>query len=149
MEKSTRKWNKKGASFSGWTEVILMSVLFLLAFATVIGGMNVKYHQNYDATLGLSTSDVQSAFNTYQGTLQTTTNTGEASFQSVNGLSLSTSWQLMKATGDLIWGVLSGGWTEKLVNAMSLPAYVALIFRILWFISIGFIIITILFKVRP
>lgn len=137
------------ASFSGWTEAILLSMLFLFGFASVIGGMNEKYHESYDPSLGLSTTEVQAAFNTYQNTLQTTTNTGQASFESVNGLSLSTSWQLLKATGDLVWGVISGGWTEKLVYAIGLPAYVALIFRILWFISIGFILITILFKVRP
>ena len=141
--------NKKGVSFSGWTEAILLSVLFLFGFGTVIGGMNVKYNENYDPTLGLSTQEVQNAFNTYQNTLQTTTNTGEASFESVNGLSLSTSWQLLKATGDLIWGVISGGWAEKIVYAIGLPTYFALVFRILWFISIGFILITIIFKVRP
>jgi hypothetical protein len=137
------------ASFSGWTEGILLSLLFVLAFATVIGGMNAKYNENFDGTLGLAPNNTISQFNTYQSTLQTTTNTGEASFETVNGLSLSTSWQLMKATGDIIWGFITGGWTEKIVSFIGLPPYVALIFRILWFISIGFIIITILFKVRP
>ena len=137
------------ASFSGWTEAIMLSILFVLAFATVIGGMNAKYHQSYDGTLGLAPNSTLANFQTYQGTLQTTTNTGQASFETVNGLSLSTSWQLMKATGDLIWGFVTGGWTEKVVYYMGLPSYVAVIFRILWFISIGFIIITILFKVRP
>lgn len=136
------------ASFSGWTEAILLSLLFIMGFATVIGGMNAKYNQDYDATLGLATDSVQDAFQTYQNTLQTSTE-GKATFESVNGLSLSTSWKLLKATGDLVWGVIGGGWTEKLVTAIGLPAYFALIFRILWFISIGFILITILFKVVP
>lgn len=136
------------ASFTGWTEGILLSVLFVLALTSVIGGMNGLYGGNYDGSLGLDSTGIQEDFNTYQTTLQTTTE-GQATFGSVDGLSLSTSWKLIKATGDIIWSFTTGGWTENVVSLMQLPSYFAIIFRMLWFISIGFIIITILFKVRP
>lgn len=142
------KLNKKGATLGGWTEAILLSVLFIFAFASVIVGMNAKYNKNYDGTLGLAPDAIQEQFADYQNSLQTSSQ-GDATFTSVNGLSLSTSWALIKSTGNLVWGFITGGWTEKLVYAMHFPAYFALIFRILWFCSIGFIILTILFKVRP
>ena len=136
------------ATFSGWFEGILLSLLFLLAFAAVIGGYN-SYYGNVvtDSTLGLNVSGVQSAMTEYQNTLESATQ-GEAQYDS-NGLSLLTSWKLIKGTGSLIWSVLTGGWLEALTNTAQLPPYFSLIFRILWFVSIGFIILTILFKIKP
>ena len=134
-------------SFSGWTEGILLSLLFLIGFAAVISGMNALYNESYDGTMGLATHSMQEAFNNYQKTIENAT-TGKVQYQSVTGLTLFTSWDLIKATGDLVWSILSGGFVEDLVNLIHLPSYFALIFRILYFISIGFIILFIIFRVK-
>lgn len=140
--------NKKGYSLSGWAEGILLSVLFVLILSVlVIGGLNNMYSKNYD--VGLGTNSTLEAFKDYQATQQSKIEGGEAEFTSSQGLTLKSSWELTKATLSTIWSFFAGGWIESIVSFMHLPMEVALVGRILYFISLGFAIMYILFKVKP
>jgi len=140
------KKNKKGYSMSGWTEGILFSVLFVLILGIVIAGMNVSYGESY--SIGLNTNATQEAFTQYQDTIDAQIGSGDADFTSASGLTLKSSWGIIKSGTSIIWSFLTGGWIEIIVGYMNLPPEVALIFRILYFLSIGFIILKILFKVK-
>jgi len=140
--------DKRGYSLSGWVEGILFSILFVALLTIVIGGMNVKYGQ--DNQIGIGANTTESALINYQETLETQTKEGEATFTSTEGLTLKSSWGMIKNIIVIIWDFLTGGWIETIIiNFMKLPMIVAVIFRVLYFISLGLIILTILFKIKP
>jgi len=139
--------NKKGVTMSSWTEGILFSLLIVLILGIVVGGFNVMYGE--DNQLGLGGNTTESAFADYQGTLESEIRGGEAEFDSTSGMTLKSSWGIIKSATGIIWDFLTGGWIETIVMYMKLPSEVALVFRILYFLSIGFIILKILFKVKP
>ena len=138
--------NKKGASLSGWTEGILFSILFIIVLGVVFAGMNASYGKSYST--GLNTNATEQAFIQYQDTINNQIGSGEADFTSSSGLTLKSSWGIIKSGTSIIWSFLTGGWIETIVGYMGLPPQVGLIFRILYYLSIGFIILKILFKVK-
>ena len=138
--------NKKAYSMSGWTEGILLSVLFVMVLGIVFAGLNSSYGESYD--IGLSTNATQEAFENYQDTLDAQIGSGEADFTSSSGLTLKSSWGIIKSGTGIIWSFLTGGWIETTVMYMGAPPELALIMRILYFLSIGFIVLKILFKVK-
>ncbi len=139
-----RFMNKKGASFMGWTDVILMSLLFVIVLGFVIAGFNDKYDKNYDTTMGLSTNSTPTAFSNLQNSYSSATSEGEASTDAQTGLTLSSTWLLIRSTGTIIWNFLTGSWIEKTCAMMQLPAIVGAILRILYFLSIGLSILRLL-----
>jgi hypothetical protein len=135
------------ASLSGWTEGILFSILIVILFGSIVGSMNYMYGKNNE--VGLGTNTTSDNFADYQGSLATQTEGGEVQF-TTDGLSLKSSWNIIKSIVTTIWNFITGGWIETIVvQYMQLPSVVAVTFRMLYFLSIGFIILKILFKVRP
>jgi hypothetical protein len=139
--------NKKAYSLSAWTEGILLSVLFVAVFAGVIGEMNGLYHKDYQ--VGLGTNSTKDDFSSYQGTIQSQITSGEAEFSADQGLTLKSSWGILKTGVSIVWNFITGGWIEEVCSYMSLPTEVGLYLRILYFLSVGFIVLWILFKVKP
>jgi len=142
--------SKKAASLSGWTEAALFVSLFVLLVITLFANMNVKYNKNYDGTFGLSdlATTTKSGLSDYQTTLQQNVNTGQASSTGL-GLSLTTTWGIVSAGAQIMWQFVSGGYVEQLCGLAGLPIVVAQIIRILFVLSIGFIIIKLLTKIKP
>ena len=138
--------DKRGYSLGGWSEGILLSILAVMILGIIIGGMNLKYSQNNQ--LGLGGNTTESAFVDYQSTLEREISGGEAVFDAQSGLTLKSSWGIIKSGITIIWDFFTGGWIETIVAYMKLPTQVALIFRLLYFLSIGYIILKILFKVK-
>jgi hypothetical protein len=138
--------NKKAYSLSGWTEGILLSVLIVMILGIVIQNMNGMYTENHQ--IGLGTNTTKDAMVNYQGTLQSQIKGGEVEFSADQGLTLKSSWGILSSGINIVWDFLTGGWIETIVLYMKLPVEVALIFRILYFLSIGFIVLWILFKVK-
>ena len=138
--------DKGGYSMGGWTEGILLSILAVMVLGLIVSGFNNMYGNDNEIGLGTNATD---DYVTYQSTLETEIGGGEAEFSASEGLTLKSSWGVIKAGISIIWDFLTGGWIETvIIKMMKLPAEVALIFRILYFLSIGFIILKILFKVR-
>lgn len=142
--------NKKGYSLSGWAEVALLTTLFMLLIIGVIAEMNVNYNQNYDGTFGLSSSlsSTQGNLTDYQDTLQQSVEEGQAS-SSGQGLSLTTIWNVISSGSKIMWNFLTGGFIEQVLGMLRFPPIVGTILRILFVLSIGFIIIKLVLRVKP
>ncbi len=140
--------NKKGQTLQGWSEGIIIIVLFIIVFGVVIAAMNGLYSEEY-AIVGLETSGIESSLESYQTGVEEKYRGGEASFLAQIGLTLKTSWDIIFSTMTLIWTFLTGGWIETITtDYMKLPIAVGLFFRMLYFLSVGFIVLKILFKVK-
>lgn len=139
--------NKRAVSLSGWSEAILLSLLAVLMIGIIVAGFNTLYDQDHD--IGINTDTIQENFEDYQETLSREITEGEAEFTSDQGLTLKSSWGIIKSGLAIIWDFMTGGWIETIVNYMKLPSTVALIFRILYFLSLGYVVLKILFKIKP
>lgn len=140
--------NNKGATLSGWFETIALSVLFVIVLTAIIGSFNIDFSKS-NAIDGLDTSNTTTALGNFIGSSQEQIQGGEASFTSSSGLTLGTSWALMLAILNLIWTFLGGGWIFNICSMMHIPIIVATFLWIIYFGSLVFIIIRILFKVNP
>lgn len=149
-KKERRGIGKRGYSFAGWTEVILIGALMIVAIGLIVNGMNAKYGTNNDASFGLGLQDDANStfdsFKNYQESYQSAVDSGEANFASVFGLTLSTSYDLIKTAVTLLWSVFSGSWITKAVVLMHLPVELGLVFQILYLLSIGYILLQVLFR---
>ncbi len=139
--------NKKGYSISGWVEGIALVILFLGIFGSIISGMNTHYGKDYQIGLGTQINGTKQALIDYQDTASGEITGGEAEFTTSQGLTLKSSWGILKSIGSVIWGFFSGGFIETIiVNWIHLNMEVAIILRVLWFISVIFAIVTVLFR---
>ena len=141
--------NKKGATLGNWLEASLLSIGFVILLAVVIVGMNGIYGQNYDGTFGLGSKATTESFEQLQGTLTTGVQEGEATFGDDGGLSISTMWALVKTTWNVIGDFITGGWIEDVGSLANIPTPFLVILRILYLVSITFILIKLLFKLKP
>jgi len=142
--------NKKAYSMAGWVEVALFTTLFVLLIISLFAYMNVIYNENYDGTFGLSDSisATQSGLSDYQDTLQQNVKEGQAT-SSGEGISLTTTWSILASGANIMWTFLSGGFIEQIVALVRLPVIVGNILRILFVLSIGFILIKLILKIKP
>lgn len=137
--------NKK-ANIGGWTETIMLSMLFIALLGLVITYMNTTY--GGDNSLGLDTSaiDPDGSFAQYTITAQGQIEGGETQ-QTDEGLSLTASWAIAKGIFTVIWQVLSGAWIGTLVGMLMLPSTVGVVLRALFVASLIFAVIKLFFKV--
>lgn len=142
--------NKKAYTFGGWTEIIALSVLFVVLLGIAVVGMNDKYDSSEDPSFGMGIQeDANSSLNNlveYQEQFQNSVKSGSASFTSVFGLVLSTSYDIIITGMFLFWTFISGSWIFKAVAMMQLPLILGTVFQVLYLLSIGFILLRILFK---
>jgi hypothetical protein len=149
MEKSLFK-NKKAFSLSSWSEVALMTVLFMLLFIGLVAEFNVKFSENYDGSFGLSNaiSTTQQSFEDYQATLEKSVKEGQSSSTGL-GISLSTTWSIISSGATIMWSFLTGGFIEQIGGMLMLPTAVSQILRVLFVLSIGFIILKLVLRIKP
>jgi hypothetical protein len=142
--------NKKGLTFTGIVEIILIGVLFLLGFSLLIGGMNKQYNKNFDADMGLGLSDLAndtiSSFSNLQNSFQDALGEGDANFFTASGLIVTTSYDMILKVFGVLGSFLSGSWISKAVYLMKLPSELGLILQIAYILGIGFIFLRLLFK---
>lgn len=143
--------NKKGNTFSGWAEGILFSAIFVIFLGLVITGLNTHYSKSYDSTAGLgqSGSDVIDDFKELESSLETKIEGGEASQEGDTGLTISSLWSLLKITWKTTGSFLTGGWIESAANIANVPSVFAKVLRLLFLISIAFILIKLLLRLKP
>lgn len=139
------------ASLSGWTEAAIGIGLVVAAIGVIIFSMNVEYGQSYDPTFNISTDATQQLLQDYQGTLETGID-GEAQSSAQGGINVVTSWSIIKAGLSMVWSFVTGGFVDNTIGLLplgNLHTPVSLAFRLLFIFSIGFILIKILFKIKP
>lgn len=137
--------NKKGTTLTLWVEGILLVTLFITLITMSIGGMNVHYSKDYQVGLGTNTTEAfgefsESSINEIEG--------GEAEFTTTEGLSLKSSWSILKTTMRIIFSFLTGSFISIAFNYLRFPPEVAIVFRLIFTLSIIFLILRALFKVK-
>lgn len=136
------------ATMQNWTEGIVIMILFVVIFGVVIAGMNVQYNKS-NKIIGLDTSGYEDTFKNYNDNIKEKTTGGEASFLGSVGLVLGTSWDMIKTTFGLIGNFISGRWLRTIVvDYMKLPEEIGFWIQTLYLMSLGFIILKILFKIK-
>lgn len=143
--------NKKGFSLAGWTEVALLSTLFVILIIGLIANFNVTYGGNYGSELtplNTQLGSTQTALVNYQDTLQQSVSQGQASSSGL-GMSLTTTWNIISAGANIMWNFLTGGYVEQLAGLLRFPTIVGFIFRMLFVISIGYIILKLVLRIKP
>jgi len=137
------------ASVSNWTEGILLSLAFVGILGFVVGSFNVMYGERYN--VGLSdNAGTEALFIEYQDTAQTQIEGGEAEFDAEQGITLKSSWGLVKDVIGILWNFLSGGWIEDVISLFKLGeagTILAKTLRIIYFLSLVFAVLYALFKV--
>jgi len=139
--------NKKGATFEGWTQGAIFSIMFVIVFAIIISGMNGIHDKSYEIE-GLPTAGLETTFNNYQTSQSEKLSTGDASFTSSVGLTVSTSWDVLVGVLTMVMSFITGGWIETLFAYLHLPSIVGQLMRGLMVVALGFIILRVLFKER-
>lgn len=143
--------NKQGATYGSWIEVILFIVLFVGILAIISTSMNSAYSKSNDLTFGIVTSDTLQNVKDLSGSFSNSTQVeGQMSMTSYGLLILSTIPKMITAVMSLVWTFISGGFINSIVGAMNLGDYaglVIIIFKLLYFISLGLILLKIITKV--
>jgi len=133
----------------GWTEGILLSLVFLSVLTLAVGNFNALYSKHYVLPFSDSSGSEQ-AFINYQDTSETNIQGGEVAFDAQQGITLKSSWGLAKDVVGIIWNFITGGWIGQIVSAWDLgDAGIALAngLRVLYFLSLVFALLYALFKV--
>ena len=94
--------NKKGYSFSGWVEGVLLVILFMGILTGVISNMNIHYGTAYEVGIGDTITSTQGNL-----TRQVTTGSdaileGEPEV-STEGLTLKSSWGILRGVSSTLW----------------------------------------------
>lgn len=135
---------------SGWTEGIIFTLAFLAILAVVVAGFNTLYNQNH--SIGITdNSGAEQLFINYQDTADQQISGGEVEFDAQQGISLKSSYGLTVDAIKIIWGFLSGGFIENVIEAWGVGtagAIFAKSIRILWFLSLVFALLYALFKIK-
>lgn len=140
--------NKKGQTLQGWSEGIIFVLLFVIVFGVVVFEMNKLYSEDHDIA-GLDTGGIEDALEGYQEGMEEKYRTGEASVIEQGWIIIKSGWDIIFSTMRLIWFFVGGGWIETIcTDYMKLPDVVAPILRIMYFLSVGFIVLRVLFKVK-
>ena len=136
-------------SFSGMTEGIVMALLFVVLAGAVIGYFNSQYGEDFET--GLDTTGLDSFYSSTQTAYDATT--GEVT-QTNDGLTLSSSWKMLKGLSSTAWSFINGSWINTLITKTlklngSAGYTIAMVIRVLFLGLILWSIIRIFFKVVP
>lgn len=138
-----------GATVSGWWEGVLLSLAFLTCLTIIVVGMNGDYSQNNVISLNDSSSS-SNLFVQYQDTAKSQVQGGEVDFNAQQGITLKSSYGLIKDAITIIWKFLTGGWIEQVISLLNLGdagTVLAFYLRILYFLSLISALLYALFKV--
>ena len=135
------------SSFEGWTEGMIVSIVFVLIFGgVVIYGMNDLHSKSYEIE-GLETTELEQTFEIYQDSMEQNIEGGEVSFLGGSVvLTLLTSWSIIKSLFGMLMFFVTGGWIETLITYMQLPDTLGWGLRGIFITAMGFIILRILFN---
>jgi hypothetical protein len=140
------------ASLTSWAETGVSVILFLLVLAIIVTNMNVLYNQNNDPNFGMTgVSKNFGNWSSYQSTIKTGME-GEATTSAFTGVSLGTAWDMLKGGLNIAFSFVTGGWIEWGVNLLQLGeagTYLAYALRLLFVLSLGFILLRLILKINP
>ena len=131
------------SNFSGWAEVILLLFCTVNVYGLIIADLNNNYGQN-NVVPFTDSAGVEGLFISYQNTSQTGVIGGDVDFSAEQGLTLKSSFSLIKNALTIIWSFISGGGIEEIINSfgLGLPgAALAKALRVLYFLGLVWFVI--------
>jgi len=135
-------------SISGLMEGVVMSLLFVVLLTSVLAHFNTQYGQ--DHSVGLDTS----ALDTFNTQLQTAyEQTGGEVTQTTTGLSLSSSWALVKGLFGVTWSFFNGSWIPTIIIGLlkiegTAGITISSVLRLLFLGTLIWSIVRLFFKVK-
>jgi hypothetical protein len=142
--------NKKGATYGTWIELIIFVVLFVGVLGILSYTINNNYGTNIDLSYGINSNDTINNLKSLQVDFDDTAKNGQASFSSLGIFMLTTIPKMIMTVTSMVWGFVAGSWINSIVGLMNLGDYAGLIitlFKLLYFIAIGFILIKIVTRI--
>jgi len=134
-------------TFEGWTQIMVFSMLFVVVLATIVIPQMNDLHGGSNSIVGLGTDNLENSFQDSQKNIENKINSGDAGIFTVIGLTLSTSWDIIASFFNMFIGFVGGTWINTIiVSYLGFPSQLAWVFRGLFIISLGFIIVRLLFK---
>lgn len=136
------------ASVSGWSEAIILCLVFVAVLTLVAANYNTIYHKTNN--VGFADNGTEQLFIDYQSTAQQQIKGGEVDFNAQQGITLKSSYGMAKDVLNIVWTFVSGGWIENTIGNIGLgEAGTALArgLRIIYFLSLVFALLYALFKV--
>lgn len=140
------------SSFNSWTETILMIILFVGVFSLITYNLNQEFGQSFEVPFLNFTNNSYQDLKNYQGNATQQIDEGEVQFNQEQGITLKTSFALAKGILNTIWRFITGGFIRDAVATLGLGKagdQLADILQILFFISMIFALLYLLFKVMP
>ncbi len=137
------------AGVSSWTEGIIFSLMFLGILSLITVGFNNLYGGNNSIPIA-DNSGAEGLFITYANTSQQQIEGGEVDFNAQQGITLKSSYGILKDVTKICWSFISGGWIEQIIGAWNLGEAGTILakgLRILYFLSLVFALLYGLFKV--
>ena len=142
--------NKKGASYGSWVEMIIFIVLFIGVLAVLSYTINNDYGTSVDLSYGINSNDTMNNLKSLQVDFDNTAKDGQASFSTLGIFMLTTIPKMIMTITTMVWGFVSGSWINSIVGLMNLGDYAGLVitlFKLLYFIAVGFILIKVVTRI--
>ncbi len=144
--------DKQGSTLGGWIIGFGFVTLFLFMLMFVYNDLNVSNGVNYDSSFGtginVEANKTYSSLVNFQEKLQVATQNGSASFSNLGFITLTTSWQVLQTSLGLVSTVISGQWILNAVALMNLPSMLGLLFQVIYLLTLGYIILKIIFRMN-
>ena len=136
-------------SFNGMTEAIILCLAFVVLTGAVVGYFNNEYGETFET--GLDTSGLDTFYASTQTAYDATT--GEVT-QTDEGISLTSSWKMLKGLISTAWSFINGDWINTLITKIlkfdgAAGFTISMVLRILFLGLIIWSIIKVMFKVTP
>jgi hypothetical protein len=137
------------ATISGFTEGILISMLFIAVFGVAVFSMNTDYHASFSVGLTDGTNTT-SDYNNFIGTADTQIRDAPVSLTSAYGLQTESTWGVAKGMYSLTMNFLNGGWIQNIMGNIGLGesgVLLGITLRVLFLISLISAVLYLFFKV--
>lgn len=136
----------------GWWVAIIFAMLFIVAFGLLISGMNTLYEDDKPVDFDLdsigSASDTIENFEENADQIAEQVGEGEFEFKD-SFILITTIGSILKSIFLLVLGFLTGNFIADLVSLAQLPSELGTVLRIVFSGAVLFIIIKLIFKIKP
>lgn len=142
-------FNKKGATFQFWIEIIIFMGIFLFVVSVIGLDMNSRYDKDHDLTLGLNISPSISSLENYRTDIVNSTADGQTSVTDYGILKLTTVPSILMSVTRILWSFVSGSFIFALIMKMGLGEYgiyIARMFQMLYVVAITFLLIKLVLR---
>jgi hypothetical protein len=140
------------ASFSTWTEAVILIILVVATTGFIIADANSLYGKSNSMLLSNETQSALGTLANYTNNSLSQVTQGTPSVVAL-GLTLSTLWDVIRSVFLILWNVISGNWIPTLIVTITQgwPGAVLLgrILQAVFLISIIYALIRLLMRIKP